>query len=146
MSQAHRESQGFSSTRLSRGYALSPSPWHAHDSQRCRKALRPYQKGNLYPPCTFRYPDSSSFLIFSRASSYYLFPPAETNNMTKLWKKSGTKTNPDIEKYTAGTDYLFDRVLMPFDIAASRAHAKGLEKANILSKGELKKILNALQD
>ena len=66
--------------------------------------------------------------------------------MTKLWKKSGTKTNPDIEKYTAGTDYLFDRVLMPFDIAASRAHAKGLEKAHILSKDELTKILATLDE
>src|SRR3989344_7159551 len=66
--------------------------------------------------------------------------------MAKLWKKGKATLDPVVEKYTAGTDYLFDRVLMPYDIAASRAHAKGLEKANILSKGELKKILSALQD
>ena len=44
--------------------------------------------------------------------------------MTKLWKKSDAKLNPVVEKYTAGTDYLFDMVLMPFDIAGSRAHAE----------------------
>ena len=64
--------------------------------------------------------------------------------MTKLWKKSDAKVNPVVEKYTAGTDYLFDMVLMPFDIAGSRAHAKGLEKSGILSKDELKKLLAGL--
>lgn len=66
--------------------------------------------------------------------------------MSKLWKRSGAKVNPVVEKYTAGTDYLFDRVLMPFDIAASAVHAKGLEKASILSKNELTKILEALDE
>ena len=64
--------------------------------------------------------------------------------MAKLWKKSDEKTNPAVEKYTAGTDYLFDMELMPFDIAASRAHAKGLEKIGIFSKEELKQLQGAL--
>jgi argininosuccinate lyase len=57
--------------------------------------------------------------------------------MTKLWKKSDQRLNPAVEKYTAGTDYVFDMQLMPFDIAASRAHAKGLSKIGILTKEEL---------
>ena len=64
--------------------------------------------------------------------------------MAKLWKKSDGKTNSAVEKYTAGTDYLFDMELMPFDIAASRAHAKGLEKIGIFSKEELKQLQGAL--
>ena len=64
--------------------------------------------------------------------------------MTKLWKKTEEKLHPSVEKYTAGTDSIFDMELMPFDILASRAHAKGLEKIGILSAGELKKIEGGL--
>ena len=65
--------------------------------------------------------------------------------MKKLWDKSGTKTDPAVEKYTAGTDFVFDMQLMPFDIEASSVHAKGLEKIGILTAGELKEILSALK-
>lgn len=64
--------------------------------------------------------------------------------MTKLWKKKGTKLHPAVEKYTAGTDYLLDMELMPFDIIASAAHAEGLKKIGILTAAELGKILAAL--
>ena len=64
--------------------------------------------------------------------------------MAKLWKKSDTKLHPAVEKYTAGTDYIFDITLMPYDIAASRAHAKGLEKIGVLSTEELEKTLGGL--
>ncbi len=63
--------------------------------------------------------------------------------MAKLWNKNDSKLNPAVEKYTAGTDYVFDVELLPFDIQASRAHAKGLEKIGILAKDELKEILGA---
>ena len=64
--------------------------------------------------------------------------------MAKLWKKSDTTLHPAVEKYTAGTDYIFDIALMPYDIAASRAHAKGLQKIEVLSAEELEKILGGL--
>ncbi|MCR4280825.1 MAG: lyase family protein, partial [Candidatus Kaiserbacteria bacterium] len=64
--------------------------------------------------------------------------------MSKLWKKTEEKSNPVVEKYTAGTDSVFDMELMPFDIEASLAHAKGLEKIGILSAGELKEIQGGL--
>ncbi len=66
--------------------------------------------------------------------------------MTKLWKKTEEKLNPAVEKYTTGTDSIFDMELMPFDILASRAHAAGLEKIGILSSGELKKIQSGLDE
>jgi len=66
--------------------------------------------------------------------------------MTKLWKKTDTELNPLVEKYTAGTDYIFDVELLPFDITASKAHANGLEKVGILSSEELEVIENALND
>src|SRR3989344_8085092 len=65
--------------------------------------------------------------------------------MGKLWKKTDTELHPVVEKYTAGTDHIFDMELLPFDIAASKAHAKGLQKINILSPGELEALENALE-
>ena len=65
--------------------------------------------------------------------------------MSKLWKKSATKLHPLIEKYTVGEDYLLDAVLMPYDIQASAAHAKGLEKIGIFNKDELAKVLSRLK-
>src|SRR3989344_3067625 len=64
--------------------------------------------------------------------------------MAKLWNKTGTKLHPDVEKYTAGTDYLLDMELMPFDIIASAAHAKGLKKIGILNATELIQVLKSL--
>lgn len=68
--------------------------------------------------------------------------------MAKLWKKSDSTLHPAVEKYTVGTDYLFDMEVLPFDITASRAHAKGLEKIGILTTDEFNQLLeglNALQ-
>ncbi len=64
--------------------------------------------------------------------------------MAKLWKKSDQRSNPAVEKYTAGTDYVFDMQLIPFDIAASRAHARGLLKIGILTKEELVQVESGL--
>src|SRR3989338_6084805 len=64
--------------------------------------------------------------------------------MAKLWKKSDQTTDSAVEKYTAGTDRVFDMQLIPFDIAASRAHAKGLSKIGILTEEEFTKVKNGL--
>ena len=64
--------------------------------------------------------------------------------MAKLWKKSDTKMHPAVEKYTAGTDYIFDVEILPFDITASRAHAKGLEKIGILTSEEQQQLSRGL--
>src|SRR3989344_4659101 len=65
--------------------------------------------------------------------------------MTKLWKKDGVELNSVIEQYTAGTDYIFDLEILPFDILGSRTHTKGLEKIGILTSAELSHILEALE-
>jgi argininosuccinate lyase len=64
--------------------------------------------------------------------------------MSKLWKKKDSKSDPLIECYTAGTDYVFDLRLMPFDIIASRAHAQELARIKILSNKELASVLKTL--
>jgi argininosuccinate lyase len=64
--------------------------------------------------------------------------------MAKLWKKSGGKLHSIVEKYTVGEDYILDMALMPYDIKATKAHVKGLEKIGIIKKGELKQLLSRL--
>src|SRR3989344_4136542 len=64
--------------------------------------------------------------------------------MAKLWKKSGVKMHPAVEKYTAGAAAVLDIEVMPFDIEATRAHASGLTKIGILTSGELKKLQRGL--
>src|SRR6266404_713313 len=66
--------------------------------------------------------------------------------MGKLWKKSDTELHPVIEKYSVGTDYIFDVELLPFDIIGSKAHAKSLEKAGVLTEKELEQLLAALNE
>jgi len=84
--------------------------------------------------------------------------------MTKLWQQSSigsatsgldrrgsaqdkpAKLHPTIETYTVGEDPALDLSLFPFDIAASKAHAKGLNKIGILSTHELSQLLAALTE
>ena len=66
--------------------------------------------------------------------------------MSKLWKKDSCKLHPLIEKYTVGSDYFLDNEIMYFDIKASLAHAKGLERINILTKKEYSATEEALND
>lgn len=68
--------------------------------------------------------------------------------MAKLWQKSKTKLHPLVEAYTVGDDYILDAVLMPYDIQATKAHLKGLQKLGILKAGEVNKLsarLNRLE-
>lgn len=63
----------------------------------------------------------------------------------KLWQKpSSKKLNALIEAYTVGEDYILDRVLLPYDIKASKAHAEGLQRIGILTDAELAKLTKAL--
>lgn len=70
--------------------------------------------------------------------------------MSKLWQKKSTDTESDIAKkveaFTVGKDYLLDQALVPYDIQASKVHAKALQKAGILSDEELKQLVQALDD
>lgn len=54
--------------------------------------------------------------------------------------------NPLVESYTVGEDHLIDQDLIPYDIAASRAHAEMLQSLGIFSEQELKTILEAFDN
>lgn len=63
----------------------------------------------------------------------------------KLWDK-GYTINKKIENFTVGNDFLLDKKLVKYDCDASIAHAKMLQKINILKKDELKKIIKVLNE
>lgn len=65
--------------------------------------------------------------------------------MSKLWGgRFSLKTNAAVQKFTESISY--DHKLYAYDIQGSIAHAKGLQKAGILSQPELKAIVKGLED
>ena len=63
--------------------------------------------------------------------------------MGKLWQK-GYTLDSLMEEFTVGNDYLLDSNLVSADCLASIAHARTLEKANILTKAELTSLESTL--
>ena len=63
----------------------------------------------------------------------------------RLWEVKDT-VDQAVVRFCVGDDYLVDQALVPFDIEASLAHAKGLAKIRILTPAELKRIEDALDD
>ncbi|MBN2200438.1 argininosuccinate lyase [bacterium] len=57
--------------------------------------------------------------------------------MVKLWQKK-TRTDPDIEAFTAGDDPVLDLRLVPYDCAASAGHAKMLGRIGVLTADEVR--------
>ncbi|AKC85591.1 argininosuccinate lyase [Pseudoxanthomonas suwonensis] len=61
-----------------------------------------------------------------------------------LWQKPGVAVDAQIQRFLAGDDVLLDREFFLYDIAASKAHAEGLQRIGILSEGELAGLLREL--
>jgi argininosuccinate lyase len=66
--------------------------------------------------------------------------------MAKLWQKKGRDLDPEVERYTVGNDYILDLELLPYDLIASKAHARMLQKLGYLGKEELGNLLQGLDD
>lgn len=71
----------------------------------------------------------------------------------KLWKKEGQTVNEIVDAFTVGKDRELDLLLAAYDLKASRAHAKMLEKISILTteeyralSQELDKMLNQVEN
>jgi argininosuccinate lyase len=64
---------------------------------------------------------------------------------TKLWEKE-TKTDPLIEKFTIGNDKTLDLFIAPYDVIASKAHAKMLCKTGLISEVELSQLIKGLNE
>jgi argininosuccinate lyase len=66
-----------------------------------------------------------------------------------LWQKPGVTVDAEIQAFLAGDDVILDREFFLHDIAASKAHAEGLQRVGILSGDELaamQRELEALAD
>lgn len=57
----------------------------------------------------------------------------------------GKEIDKEIETYTVGDDFLVDKKLIQYDILASIAHAKMLEKTGLISSEESTKLVNILK-
>ena len=63
----------------------------------------------------------------------------------KLWDK-GISIDKKIEQFTVGNDREIDMHIAIYDVQASLAHARMLEKINIISSEELSQLENGLQE
>ncbi len=61
-----------------------------------------------------------------------------------LWQKPGVTVDADIQAFLAGDDVILDREFFAHDIAASKAHAEGLQRIGILTVDELAGLLREL--
>src|SRR5215470_8334701 len=62
----------------------------------------------------------------------------------KMWSgRFRQPLDPEFEKWQRS--FPFDQRLLPFELAASRAHARALNRAGILSEAELNDILGGLE-
>jgi len=61
-----------------------------------------------------------------------------------LWQKPGVEVDARIQAFLAGDDVLLDREFFLHDIAASRAHAEGLQRIGMLGDDELAALLREL--
>ena len=62
-----------------------------------------------------------------------------------IWKKSGQRPVPEaIMRFLAGQDVILDRELLPCDIRASQAHARGLGRTGLLEPEQAESICTEL--
>ncbi|MDG6348972.1 argininosuccinate lyase [Luteimonas sp. 8-5] len=61
-----------------------------------------------------------------------------------LWQKPGVEVDAKIQAFLAGDDVILDREFFLHDIAASQAHAEGLQRIGVLSADELAGIAREL--
>jgi argininosuccinate lyase len=63
--------------------------------------------------------------------------PGEDDHMKQyLWQAGAGDGEDDIAAFTAGEDVVLDRELFPFDIAATAAHVRGLQRIGLLTEAE----------
>jgi len=65
--------------------------------------------------------------------------------MRRLWDQ-GEPLDEKILRYTAGEDYILDERLVEYDVRASIAHANMLHRQRLLSKVDLKALINGLTE
>lgn len=62
-----------------------------------------------------------------------------------IWSKGGDETNSLVHEFTVGDDYLNDRVIAPYDVLGSIAHARMLARAKLIPVADGEKLVAGLQ-
>jgi argininosuccinate lyase len=63
-----------------------------------------------------------------------------------IWSKGGDETNRLVHEFTVGDDAVYDRVLAPYDILGSIAHARMLAAVGLLAKDDAARIEGGLRE
>ncbi|NBD94919.1 MAG: argininosuccinate lyase [Gammaproteobacteria bacterium] len=64
-----------------------------------------------------------------------------------IWKKDSTgEVDERVMRFLAGQDVILDRELLPFDILASQAHARGLARIGVLEDDQARAMVAALDE
>lgn len=61
----------------------------------------------------------------------------------RLWDK-GASADAEMLRFTARDDWQLDRLLLPYDLAATKAHVRGLERRDILTSDEARTLVAEL--
>ena len=64
----------------------------------------------------------------------------------KLWQKKKTSVTKQVDRFTVGADRLWDILLAPYDVLASKAHAKMLASVGLLTDVESKQLCDELDN
>ncbi len=62
----------------------------------------------------------------------------------KLWQKQNHSPSVQAERFTVGNDYQLDQQLIPYDVKASKVHARALLKAGLLTPVETEELCEGL--
>jgi argininosuccinate lyase len=62
-----------------------------------------------------------------------------------IWSKGGDETNSLVHEFTVGDDYLNDRVIAPYDVLGSIAHARMLGKVGLIPAADAKALVDGLR-
>ena len=62
-----------------------------------------------------------------------------------IWSKGGDETNSLVHEFTVGDDYLNDRVIAPYDVLGSIAHARMLMRVKLIPMTDGEKLVAGLQ-
>jgi len=64
-----------------------------------------------------------------------------------LWQKAGqVAVDEQVQAFLAGDDVMLDRLLLPFDVRASQAHARGLARIQLISEADARALVDCLDD
>lgn len=66
--------------------------------------------------------------------------------MSVIWQKDGVELDPRLMQFLAGEDVILDRELFPYDLEASRAHVRGLERIGVLTSEESQALIRGLDE